>query len=335
MRVNTILRKKILIFLLFLTLLLSVIISMNLGKMSLTPREVLNVILGNGTPKQNLIVYEFRLPRIVLSILVGIGMATSGCILQALFKNDLADPGLLGINSGSGLFMLIYISVFAVNGVSSPIALPVLSFIGGIIAAILIYLLSYKRNSDISPTRLVLTGVAMNTGFGAMSLFITLKLDRNQFEFAEKWLVGSLWGDDWRYIAVLLPWIFLFSLYAFYKARALNVLNLGNQLATGLGVPVKKEFLGLSIAAVALASGSVALGGSMFFIGLISPHIARKIVGPNHKVLLPCCALIGALIMIVADTITRTVSFGADIPTGIIITILSTPYFIYLLAHSD
>ncbi len=280
MRVNTILRKKILIFLLFLTLLLSVIISMNLGKMSLTPSEVLNVILGNGTPKQNLIVYEFRLPRIVLSILVGIGMATSGCILQALFKNDLADPGLLGINSGSGLFMLIYISVFAVNGVSSPIALPVLSFIGGIIAAILIYLLSYKRNSDISPTRLVLTGVAMNTGFGAMSLFITLKLDRNQFEFAEKWLVGSLWGDDWRYIAVLLPWIFIFSLYAFYKARALNVLNLGNQLATGLGVPVKKEFLGLSIAAVALASGSVALGGSMFFIGLISPHIARKIVGP-------------------------------------------------------
>jgi iron complex transport system permease protein len=335
MRVNTILRKKILIFLLFLTLLLSVIISMNLGKMSLTPSEVLNVILGNGTPKQNLIVYEFRLPRIVLSILVGIGMATSGCILQALFKNDLADPGLLGINSGSGLFMLIYISVFAVNGVSSPIALPVLSFIGGIIAAILIYLLSYKRNSDISPTRLVLTGVAMNTGFGAMSLFITLKLDRNQFEFAEKWLVGSLWGDDWRYIAVLLPWIFIFSLYAFYKARALNVLNLGNQLATGLGVPVKKEFLGLSIAAVALASGSVALGGSMFFIGLISPHIARKIVGPNHKVLLPCCALIGALIMIVADTITRTVSFGADIPTGIIITILSTPYFIYLLANSD
>lgn len=335
MRVNTILRKKILIFLLFLTLLLSVIISMNLGKMSLTPSEVLNVILGNGTPKQNLIVYEFRLPRIVLSILVGIGMATSGCILQALFKNDLADPGLLGINSGSGLFMLIYISVFAVNGVSSPIALPVLSFIGGIIAAILIYLLSYKRNSDISPTRLVLTGVAMNTGFGAMSLFITLKLDRNQFEFAEKWLVGTLWGDDWRYIAVLLPWIFLFFLYAFYKARALNVLNLGNQLATGLGVPVKKEFLGLSIAAVALASGSVALGGSMFFIGLISPHIARKIVGPNHKVLLPCCALIGALIMIVADTITRTVSFGADIPTGIIITILSTPYFIYLLAHSD
>jgi len=335
MRVNTILRKKILIFLLFLTLLLSVIISMNLGKMSLTPSEVLNVILGNGTPKQNLIVYEFRLPRIVLSILVGIGMATSGCILQALFKNDLADPGLLGINSGSGLFMLIYISVFAVNGVSSPIALPVLSFIGGIIAAILIYLLSYKRNSDISPTRLVLTGVAMNTGFGAMSLFITLKLDRNQFEFAEKWLVGSLWGDDWRYIAVLLPWIFIFSLYAFYKARALNVLNLGNQLATGLGVPVKKEFLGLSIAAVALASGSVALGGSMFFIGLISPHIARKIVGPNHKVLIPSCALIGSLIMIIADTITRTVSFGADIPTGIIITILSTPYFIYLLANSD
>nr|WP_312214714.1 iron ABC transporter permease [Clostridioides sp.] len=335
MRINNVMKKNILTFVLLLALLLSVIVSMNVGKMNLNPSEVLNVILGNGTQKQNLIVYEFRLPRIVLSILVGIGMATSGCILQALFKNDLADPGILGISSGSGLFMLIYISVFAVNGVSSAIALPVLSFIGGMIAAILIYVLSYKRNADMSPTRLVLTGVAMNTGFGALSLFITLKLNRNQFEFAQKWLVGSLWGDDWRYIAILVPWILVFCLYVYYKARTLNILNLGNQLATGVGVPVKKEFLGLSISAVALASGSVALGGSMFFVGLISPHIARKIVGPNHKVLLPSCALIGALIMVLADTITRTVSFGADIPTGIIITILSTPYFIYLLARSE
>ncbi|MEW9096030.1 MAG: iron ABC transporter permease [Clostridiaceae bacterium] len=335
MKRKSLLKNITIILVLCLLLLISIIISMNLGKMNLSPYEVLNVILGKGTAKQNLIVFEFRLPRIVLSILVGVGMAISGCILQALFKNDLADPGILGISSGSGLFMLIYISIFSVNGISSAIALPALSFVGGMLAAILIYILSYKANSDISPTRLVLTGVAMNTGFGAMSLFITLKLDRNQFEFAQKWLVGSLWGDDWKYIAILLPWIIIFSLYVFYKARALNVLNLGNQLATGLGVPVKKDFLGLSIAAIALASGSVALGGAMFFIGLISPHIARKLVGPNHKVLLPSCALIGALIMIIADTITRTISFGADIPTGIIITILSTPYFIYLLACSD
>ncbi len=106
--------------------------------------------------------------------------------------------------------MLIYISVFAVNGVFSPIALPVLFFTGEIIAAILIYLLSYKRNSDMSPPRLALTGVAINTGFGTIFLFITLKLERNQFEFTEKWLVGRLLGNDWRYIAVLLPWIFNF-----------------------------------------------------------------------------------------------------------------------------
>ncbi|MCS4481566.1 iron ABC transporter permease [Clostridium botulinum] len=172
-------------FALTLLLFVAIIISINLGKMNLAPNEVLNVILGKGTDKQNLIVFEFRLPRIVLSILVGIGMAISGCILQALFRNDLADPGILGISSGSGLFILIYISIFSVKGIPSAIALPLLSFVGGMIAAILIYILSYKRNSDISPTRLVLTGVAMNTGFGAMSLFITLKLDRNQFEFAQ------------------------------------------------------------------------------------------------------------------------------------------------------
>lgn len=334
MRIKDTSNKNLIIIIMAILLVLSVLLSMNLGKMNLSPIEVLDVVLGNGTSKQNLIVYEFRLPRIILSILVGIGMAVSGCVLQALLKNDLADPGILGISSGSGLFMLIFISIFSLKGISSFIALPLMSFIGGIAAAFIIYILSYKNDSEISPTGVVLTGVAVNTGFGALSLFITLKLNRTQFEFAQKWLAGSLWGDDWGYILILFIWLTIFLTIIYYKYRTLNILNLGNQIATGVGVSVNKEFILLAVSAVALASGSVALGGSMFFIGLISPHIARKLVGPNHKALIPCCALIGALILILSDTITRTVSFGADIPTGVIITILSTPYFIYLLIRS-
>jgi ABC-type Fe3+-siderophore transport system permease subunit len=153
-------------------------------------------------------------------------------------------------------------------------------------------------------------------------------------EFAQRWGAGSLWGDDWGYIVILAPWVLILFAYVVYKSRMLNTLTLGNQTATGLGLPVKKEFLGLSLAAVALSSGSVALGGNFFFVGMISPHMARKLVGPNHKLLITASALSGAIIVLLADTITRTISFGTDIPTGIIITVLSTPYFLYLLAKS-
>lgn len=312
-----------------------VIIGMNSGQMNLSPLEVLNVLLGRGTDKQQLIVFEFRLPRIVLSVLVGIGMGVSGCVMQSLLRNDMASPGTLGISSGSGLFVLVYIAVFSAKGISSAIALPLLAFVGGLTAALLIFLLSYRRGKAISPTGLILTGVAMASGYGALSLMITLKLNHTQFEFAQRWLAGSLWGDDWSYISVLIPWTALLVIYVFYKSRVLNTLNLGNETASGLGLAIKPEFLGLSLASVALSSGSVALGGNFFFVGLIGPHLGRKLVGPSHKLLIPASALTGALIVLLGDTITRTLSFGTDIPTGIIITMLSTPYFLYLLARAD
>lgn len=310
------------------------LISMNVGKMNLSPAEVLRTILGNGTPKEELIVYQLRLPRIVLSILVGMGMAIAGSVMQSLLRNDMASPGTLGISSGSGLFILLYITLFAGAGVVSPLMLPLLAFAGGIMAALLIFLLAYRRDGEISPTGLILTGVAMGSGYGALTLMMTLKLDKNQYDFALRWQAGNLWGDDWRYILVLLPWVLLLGLYVYYKSNTLNALNLGNQTASGLGVAIKREFIGLSLAAVALSSGTVALGGNFFFVGMIAPHLARRLVGSNHKVMLPASALVGGLIILTADTITRTISFGADVPTGIVITVLVTPYFLYLLSKS-
>jgi iron complex transport system permease protein len=328
-------RSVFIIFLMFLIILITATISINSGKMNLSPMEVLNVIQGRGSDKQNLIVFDFRLPRIILGMLVGIGMGASGCIMQSLLRNDMASPGTLGISSGSGLFVLIFVVIFSAQGVSSAIALPLLAFAGGITAAALIFLLSYRRGRDISPTGLILTGVALSSGYSALTTLLTLKLDQNQMDFIQRWNAGSLWGDDWRYLAILAPWTLILVGYVIYKSRILNTLHLGNQTATGLGVAVKPEFLGLSLAAVALSSGSVSLGGNFFFVGMISPHMARKLVGPNHKLLLPTSCLSGAIIVLVADTITRTISFGADIPTGIVITVLSTPYFLYLLAKAN
>lgn len=324
-----------LICILILLVLSIAVISINAGKMNLSPTEVLTVLFGKGTARQNLIVFEFRLPRIILAILVGLGMGASGCIMQSLLRNDMASPGTLGISSGSGLFVLLFVVFFSKQTMSSAIALPLLAFVGGMTAAGLIFLLSYRRGKEISPTGLILTGVALSSGYGAFTTLLTLRLDESQMEFIQRWNAGSLWGDNWNYLSILAPWTLILCGYVFYKSRILNTLHLGNQTATGLGVAVKPEFLGLSVAAVALSSGSVALGGNFFFVGMISPHMARKLVGPNHKLLLPASSLAGAIIVLLADTITRTISLGTDVPTGIIITVLSTPYFLYLLAKAN
>lgn len=331
----TVKRGMLIIAILFILIIVFAVISVNSGRMNLSPQEVLNVLLGKGTDKQNLIVFDLRLPRIVLSILVGMGMGAAGIVMQSLLRNDMASPGTLGISSGSGLFVLIFVVYASSLGISSFIALPLLAFVGGLIAAGLIFLLSYRRKREISPIGLILTGVALSSGYGGLTTFLTLKLDDSQMDFMLRWLAGNLWGDDWGYIAVLTPWILVLLGYIFYKARMLNTLNLGNHTAEGLGLAVKREFISLSIAAVALSSGSVAVGGSFFFVGLIAPHMARKLVGPDHKQLVPASCLAGALIVVVADTITRTVSLGGDVPTGIVITVISVPYFLYLLAKAN
>ncbi|WP_042160943.1 FecCD family ABC transporter permease [Paenibacillus gorillae] len=320
---------------LLILILIFAVISMNSGKMNLSPLEVLSVLMGNGTDKHNLIVFDFRLPRIVLSILVGLGMGAAGVVMQSLLRNDMASPGTLGISSGSGLFVLLFVVFIASTGKSSFIALPLLAFAGGLLAAGLIFILSYRRGRDISPIGLILTGVALGSGYGALTNFLTIKLDDSQMNFMLHWLAGSLWGADWRYISILAPWVLILFGYIFYKARMLNTLHLGNQTAQGLGLAVKRQFLLLSIAAVALSSGSVAVGGSFFFVGLIAPHIARKLVGPDHKLLVPAAGLTGSFVVVLADAITRMVSLGGDVPTGIVITVISMPYFLYLLAKAN
>ncbi len=322
------------VFLVVLLLVIAVV-SMNSGKMNLSPEQVLNVLKGLGSPKENLILFEFRLPRIILAILVGIGMGTAGCIMQSLLKNNMASPGTLGISSGSGLFVLLFVVYISGTGGFSAMMLPILAFVGGITAAVLIFLLSSKNGEDISPSNLILTGVALSSGYGALTTLLTLKLDEKQMDFMQLWNAGSLWGDNWPYIKVLTPWILILFAYVFYKSRIINVLSLGNDTAKGLGVPVKKEFFKLSFVAVAMSSASVALGGNFFFIGMIAPHMAKRLVGPNHKLLLPAASLVAAVIILLADTITRTISFGFNVPTGIIITILSTPYFLYLLGKAN
>ena len=331
---NQNIKRKIVIITLVSIMVCAIALSIGMGDIELSFAEILSTLMGKGTSMQNLVVFELRLPRIIVSVLVGVGMAIAGATLQGLTGNDLADPGILGVSSGAGFFVLIYISIFSTVSSISVVVLPILAFLGGMGAAVIIYLLIYKKGKNISSTRLLLTGVAVNTGINAATLFITLSLNRQQYEFTQLWTAGSIWGDEWRYILVLLPWVLVCSTFIFYKSRIIDALNLGQEMATGLGVNINKEFVIISIAAVALASGCVAIGGSILFVGLIAPHLARKLVGANNKVMLPTSALVGGTFLLISDTLGRTIMPSTEIPAGIVVSIIGAPYFIYLLYKS-
>lgn len=310
------------------------IVSMNTGYIRLSPLDVVKTLFGMGTEKQSLILFQFRLPRIVISVLIGAGLAVSGCILQGISRNALADPGILGINAGAGLMVMLYVSFYPTTSTGSIFLLPVLALVGAGFTAALIYVLSYKRNEGISPTRLILTGIGVAAGISAAMIVLTLKLDPNKYQFVATWLAGSIWGSNWKFVLALLPWIVILLPYVFYKARVMNVLNLGENTATGLGAPVEKERLLLLAAAVGLAGSSVAVSGGIGFVGLIGPHLARRLVGPKHQLLLPTSALIGALLVVVADTIGRWILQPSEIPTGIVVAVIGAPYFLYLLTKT-
>ncbi|CAH1221245.1 Iron-uptake system permease protein FeuC [Paenibacillus plantiphilus] len=310
------------------------IISINTGYVRLGPLELLQTLFGGGTAKQDLILFQFRLPRIVISVLVGAGLAVSGCVMQGVSRNALADPGILGINAGAGLMVMLFIAFYPTTAAAPVFLLPVLALLGAGLTALLIYTLSYKRHEGLSPTRLLLTGIAVAAGISAATIVITLSLTPEKYQFVAVWMAGSIWGSNWRFVLALLPWIVILLPFVFIKARVLNVLNLGDSTATGLGASVPREQLLLLAAAVGLAASCVAVSGGIGFVGLIGPHLARRLVGPKHQLLLPTAALTGSLLVIISDTLGRWIIQPSEIPAGIIVAVLGAPYFLYLLARS-
>ncbi|MUG71824.1 MULTISPECIES: FecCD family ABC transporter permease [Paenibacillus] len=314
-------------------LFLVALVSLNLGAVSLSPGEVFRTLIGSGSEKQQLILLHIRLPSIVLALLVGAGMAVSGAILQSAARNELADPGILGINAGAGLAVVVYITLFqtATGGLStlSTFMLPLFAFAGALLTAVFIFVFAWKRG--LQATRLILVGIGINAGLSAILIALQLRLNPLDFMKAAVWLSGDLWTTQWSFVWALLPWYTVLLPYTLYKAHTLNVLNLGSPVAMGLGVRADRERLILLVLAVALAGLGVAAGGGISFLGLIAPHIARRLVGPRHQMLLPTAALLGSLILLLADTIGKNALPPTEIPAGLVISMVSAPYFVYLL----
>ena len=318
------------IFLLVILLAVIFLIGCCLGPYAIAPKDVLAALFGGGTAQEHMAIFDYRLPRLCLAILVGIGMGASGVIMQNLLHNDLASPGTLGVADGSSLFVTVYVSLIAVR-VDQPILLPILALIGGMISAVIIYLLGTKKGRPISSTKLIMTGVAMGACYSAAGTFAMYVLDESQLEFIQRWQSGELWGTEWQYILILAVWLLVFMVILMWYAKTLNAIPLGYDIASGLGVDVKKSFTILAFLAVGLSSASVAFGGNFFFLGLIGPHIARRIVGTDTRYLIPAAGVVSAVIIVTANILVENVEIFINIPTGIFVSILAVPYFLYLL----
>jgi len=309
------------------------VFSMNTGVIKLTPMEVIRTLFGLGDAQQQLILFQFRLPRIVIGVLVGMGLAIAGAVLQGISKNALADPGILGINAGAGLAVMLYISFFPSTKLAPVYLLPVLAFAGAGLTAVVIYTLSYKRHEGITPMRLILTGVAVAAGISSAMIVLTLRLTPANYQFVATWLAGSIWGSNWRFVLSLLPWLIFLLPFIYAKSRVLNILNLGEITSIGLGASIEKERRWLLAASVGLAGASVSVSGGIGFVGLVAPHLARQLVGANHQFLLPTAALLGGFFVLLADTIGRSIIAPSEIPAGIVVAVFGAPYFLYLLAR--
>jgi iron complex transport system permease protein len=308
------------------------VISINYGQYNMTISDVIQTLLGLNRDHPDyrnfaLVVYTFRLPRIILAFLVGTALATSGTIMQGITRNPLADPYLLGVSSGAGLAAVTLIVWLK----SVPTYwLPWAAFGGALLTAFAIYTLAWKSNGS-SPIRLILIGIALQAVIGAV---ITTMLTFGQIldvQQAYVWLAGSVYGRNWEHVSALGVWLVILLPAATLLARQLNTMNLGDDTAKGLGLRVEWQRALLLVISVGLAACAVAVSGTIGFVGLLAPHIARRLVGPSHEGLISVAALFGGALLIMADLIGRAVIAPSELPIGIVTAMIGAPYFIYLL----
>ncbi|MEY2191112.1 FecCD family ABC transporter permease [Neobacillus sp. BF23-41] len=324
-------KQRLLLSILLVLILISSIIAMGLGYSSLSYDRLIPTLLGHGTFKEDFVLFSIRLPRMIITLLAGMALALSGSILQGITRNDLADPGIIGINSGAGVAITVFFLFFPIEAGSFVYVLPLVAFCGAILTAALIYLFSYKRSTGIQPVRLVLVGIGFSMALSGVMIVLISSAEREKVDFISKWLVGNIWGTDWPFIWAFLPWLLILIPYTLFKANRLNLLGLSEPVAIGVGVSIEKERIVLLVTAVALAASAVSVTGGISFIGLMAPHIAKVLVGPRNQLFIPLAILIGGWLLLIADTIGRNLVEPNGIPAGIMVALIGAPYFMYLL----
>lgn len=324
-------RVPIVLLILILITLTAMVMNTSFGEYPIPPLAVIQTVLGidTGNADYAFVINTLRLPRTLTACLVGMALAISGTIMQGITRNPLADPGIIGINAGASLaaVSLIVLLPNVPAGV-----LPVAAFGGALIASLLIYLLAWNRGTH--PVRLILIGVGIASVAGAFTNLLVTFGDIYNVSQALVWLAGSVYGRSWEQLFSLLPWLIVFVPLALINAPQLNTLNLGEETAKGLGSKVEWQRSFLLLISAALSGAAVATAGTISFVGLIAPHIARQLVGNIHEGLIPVAAITGAMIVVIADFLGRILFAPIEIPCGIVTAVIGAPYFVYLLIRN-
>ena len=306
----------------------AMVASLTLGSVDISFSTIVHTLLGNVQTTDEMVIWNIRFPRNIVGALVGANLAVSGAILQAVMKNPLADPGIVGVSSGAGLagvIMLIFMP-------EASILLTPVAFVGAMLSAAAVYALAWKNG--ILPTRIILAGVAVSAFLGSgISALLVFYSDKVQG--ALLWMVGGLSARSWPQVETLFPYTILGLVLALAGCKALTILSLGDETARGLGVPVERVRFSMTAVAALLAAGAVSVAGLIGFVGLVVPHIVRLIIGTDYKYVIPGSAILGAGVLVFCDTLGRVAFSPIEIPAGIIMAFLGAPFFLYLLRRSS
>ncbi len=304
--------------------LVGIFLSIAKGAADISLSQVVEILLHPQAAPQDQIIWNIRLPRTIVGVLVGINLALSGAILQSIMRNPLADPHIIGISSGAGLAGIAVMILFpALEYLITPVA-----FVGAMLAAVAIYILAWKNG--IKPVRIILAGVAvsafLSAGISGLLIFYS-----DRVHGALMWMVGGLAARSWPHVSIILPYAVVGLILALISAHYLNVLQLGDDMAKGLGVNVEVTRIVLTAIAALLAASAVSVVGLLGFVGLIIPHITRLIIGSDYRFLIPGAALLGAAVVTLSDTFARVVFAPIELPVGIIMAFIGAPFFLFLL----
>lgn len=294
------------------------------GDADISLSQIFTILLHPQAAPQDQIIWNIRLPRMIVGALVGMNLALSGCILQAVMRNPLADPHIIGISSGAGISGITVMILFpALEYLITPVA-----FVGAMAAAVAIYILAWKNG--IKPVRIILAGVAVSAFLGAgISGLLIFYSDR--VNGALMWMVGGLAARSWPHVSIIVPYAVVGLILAVLSSHYLNILQLGDDMAKGLGVHVEITRVVLTAIAALLAASAVSVVGLLGFVGLVIPHISRLILGSDYRYLVPGAAILGVAIVTLSDTFARVVFAPVELPVGIIMAFIGAPFFLFLL----
>ncbi|WP_445661492.1 FecCD family ABC transporter permease [Bacillus sp. FSL K6-3431] len=317
-------KRTVIVVIFSIVLVFACIISLMIGPISFSLSEVWGGLVHSDDSLARRIVWELRFPRVLIGMIVGMCLASSGAILQGVMKNPLADPGIIGVSSGAGIaattIMIIYPAYL--------MFLPLAAFVGALVTALIIYVLSWKGGT--SPVRIILVGVAINAVIGAfMSALMLLHSDKVQSVLP--WLAGGIAGVGWIQFEMIIYYAIAALGLALFSIRHIRILRLGDEVAKLLGHHVEKSRFFLIVLSTLLAGIAVSVSGLIGFVGLVVPHILRIMIGGDYRYLLPASALGGGLLVVLADTVARSVFDPIELPVGILLSFLGGPFFLYMI----